>query len=639
LVLACYWPALRGGLVWDDATHVTRPELRSWAGLRRIWFEVTATLQYYPVLHTAFWIEHRLWGEEALGYHLANVLQHAASCCLLVLLLGRLARSNATAPGTPDGFRVVPTEAAWLAALLFGVHPVCVESVAWISEQKNTLSLLFYLLAALAYFDFHSRRRWGSYLLASILFLLSLGTKTVTATLPAAILLVLWWKSGRLRLRRDAGPLLPWFLMALLAGLLTAWVERRIVGAEGVQFNLSAGQRLMLACRATWFYLGKLVWPRNLMFTYPRWNVPAQASGWWIYLAGVVGVTAALWWIRRHTRGALAGWLFFVGSLIPALGFFNVYAFVFSYVADRFQYLACLGIIVPVAVGSTHFLAEAAPRVRNCGRALCAALVLVLAFAAHGRSHAYRDGETLYREILANNPGCWTAHNNLAVELAKSPAGQPEALVHYERAVQLKPDYAEAHNNLAVELAKLPGRALDAITLYNSALQLRPDYAEAHNNLAIELAKLPGRLPEALGQFGLATQLKPDYAEAHYNLGIELAKLPGRLPEALAQLELTVRLAPDFVMAHLGLADVLAKLPSRIQEAVVEYKEALRINPNCLQAHNNLGIAYARQGQLEEARKEWQRAQELNPDFEDARRNLARLQEEQERRHRLRLSP
>src|SRR5271157_527348 len=186
LTLACYWPALRGELVWDDDAHVTRPEIRSVAGLWQIWSDLHATQQYYPLLHSAFWIEHRLWGDAPLGYHLINVLLHAAAACLLVLILRRLRVAG-----------------AWLAGLLFAVHPVCVESVAWISEQKNTLSLVFYLLAALAYlrFDRGRRRKW--YALALGLFVLALLSKSVTAMLPGALLLVLFWRRGRLSWRRD----------------------------------------------------------------------------------------------------------------------------------------------------------------------------------------------------------------------------------------------------------------------------------------------------------------------------------------------------------------------------------------------------------------------------------------------------
>ncbi len=229
LMLLAYWPALSGGLLWDDNGHVTRRDLQSLAGLGRIWFEIGATQQYYPVLHSAFWLEHRWWGDSVLGYHLVNVVQHALAAGLFGLLLRRLA-----VPG------------AWLAALLFALHPVCVESVAWISDRKNTLSLVFYLAAALAYLRFDERRHARGYALASILFLLGLLTKTVTATLPAALLVVFWWRRGRLEWRRDVLPLLPWFALGAVAGLFTAHFERTLIGAEGADFNLGWADRCVL---------------------------------------------------------------------------------------------------------------------------------------------------------------------------------------------------------------------------------------------------------------------------------------------------------------------------------------------------------------------------------------------------------
>src|SRR5664280_1101095 len=471
LVLACYWPALRGGLVWDDEDHVTRP------GLGRIWFEMRSTQQYYPVLHSAFWIEHRLWGDATLGYHLMNVMLHAAACCLLAVVLRRLWEpGQAASPGTG---RAIPAGTEWLAALIFAVHPVCVESVAWISEQKNTLSLVFYLLAALAYLDFESGRKSRSYWLASAFFLLALGTKTVTATLPAAILVVLWWRNGTLSWRRDVRPLIPWFLTAVVAGLVTAWVERKLVGAEGTGFDLTATQRVLLAGRVVWFYLGKLVWPADLMFIYPHWNI-ATAGGWYGWLGGALAVTAAFWLVRGRSRGPLAGWLFFTGSLFPGLGFFNVYPFIFSYVADHFQYLASLGIIVTVAAGIALILTRASPRARAVGQILCGLLVAGLGFLANRQSRVYADGVTLYRATLARNPDCWMAHNNLALILVKSPAGGAEAVAHYQEALRLKPDYAEAHNNLAAALADLPGRESEAIEHCEQALRIHPDFAEAH---------------------------------------------------------------------------------------------------------------------------------------------------------------
>jgi tetratricopeptide (TPR) repeat protein len=626
LVLACYWPALNGGLIWDDAAHVTPPELRSWAGLGRIWAEVGATQQYYPVLHSAFWVEHRLWGDATLGYHLVNVLLHATACCLLALVLQRLWRPDPgiAKPPSAQGIAGIPPEAGWLAALIFAVHPVCVESVAWISEQKNTMSLVFYLLAGFVYLDFDARRRWRSYGLALGFFLLALATKSVTATLPAAILVVLWWRNGRLSWRRDAGPLAPWFLVALASGLFTTWVERKFVGAEGAPFDLSAGQRLLLAGRVIWFYLGKLAWPADLMFIYPRWDVSAGRAVWAVCLGGAVAVTAALWLIRRRARGPLAGWLFFTGSLFPALGFFNVFPFLYSYVADHFQYLAGVGAIAAAAGGGCALLARATPRIRAAGHVLFALLVIALGILANLQSRTYRDGETLYRATLAHNPGCWMAHNNLATELAKSPAGVPEALQHYEQALRLKPGYAEVHYNLAAELAKLPGRLSESIAHYEEAVRIRPGYAEAHNNLAVELARSPGRMTEAVAHFEEALRIHPDYAEAHSNLANVLARLPGRMPEALAHYEEALRFRPDFTEVHVNLGNVLAELPGRVPDALAHYEQALRIRPDLVDVHIGMANLLAEQpGRMPEALAHFERALQIRPDYPEAHNDLA----------------
>lgn len=657
LVLACYWPAMRGGPLWDDPAHVTRPELRSWSGLGRIWSDVHATQQYYPVLHTAFWIEHRLWGDATLGYHLLNVILHTVSCCLFALVLRRLSYSDSAGFGLPRG-------SEWLAAAIFAVHPVCVESVAWISEQKNTLSLLFYLLAALAYLEFDARRRRRTYWLALFLFLLALGAKSVTATLPAALLVVLWWKRGQLSWKRDVRPLIPWFFVAVVAGFFTAWAERKLIGAEGAAFDLAAGQRLLLAGRVIWFYLGQLIWPANLMFVYPRWDMAAAGAGWLAGPAAALAVTLVLWSVRERCHGLLAGWLFFVGSLFPVMGFFNVYPFVFSYVADHFQYLASLGVIATAAAGIARLVTRGSPLVRGSGWVMGSLLIIGLALLSNRQSRLYRNSESLYRATLALNPACWMAHNNLAVELAKSPAGVREALEHYEQALRFNPDFAETHNNYANLLATLPGRGPEALTHYEQALRLRPDFAEAHANFANELAKLPGRMPEALAHYEEVLRLAPGFAEMRYNLANLLAQIPGRASDAVAQYEQALRLKPDFVQAHVNLANELAKLPGRMPEALAHYEqalrldpglagahydlavqlselpgreadafhhfeEALRLKPDYAKAHNNLAILYARQGRLEEARKHWETALQLDPNYEDARRNLDLLRKRQ----------
>ncbi len=565
LALACYWPALHGGFVWDDDAHVTRPELRSVAGLWRIWSDVYSTRQYYPLLHSAFWIEHRLWGDATLGYHLANVVLHATAACLLVLILRRL-----KVPG------------ACVAGLFFAVHPVCVESVAWISEQKNTLSLVFYLLAGLAYLRFDGDRdrpaARRAYLLATLLFIMALLTKSVTATLPAALLVIFWWQRGRLEWRRDVRPLVNWFIFAIASGLFTSFVESKLVGAEGTEFDLTLVQRCLLAGRIIWFYLGKLLWPAHLIFMYPHWDAKSAAAGWTGYLVAAVLVTVGLWLLRRRSRGPLAAWLFFVGSLFPTLGFLNVYPFIFSYVADHFQYLASIGVITAVSAGAAGLLDRASLPVRAAGWGLVAALVASLCVLSRAQCAIYEDGPTLYRKTIERNPGSWLARNNLGVWYRDH--GEPgEAMAQYAEALRLKSDYAPAQNNMGIALATIPGRLNEAIAHYREALRLQPDYAEAHNNLGIAWFNTPGRLSDAIAQFDEALSSKPDFAEAHNNLGNALARLPDRLDDAVTQYKEALRLMPNSAEIRFNIALVLLRIPGRENEAAVELEAVLRIKP------------------------------------------------------------
>jgi protein O-mannosyl-transferase len=626
VVLACYWPAMHGALLWDDPAHVTRPELRSWAGLGRIW-EIGATQEYYPVLHSAFWLEWRVWGDSLFAYHLLNVALHAASCCLLALVLRRLwAAPVVAARAAPPADSGVPTGTEWLAALLFAVHPVCVESVAWITEQKNTLSLFFYLASALAYLNFTALRRRRWYCAALGLFLLALGAKTASVTLPASLLVVLWWKNGSLSWRRDVWPLIPWFVIAVGAGLLTVGVETKLVGAEGAPYAWSIVQRLLLAGRVIWFYVGKLAWPADLIFFYPHWDVPAVAATWWGYLAAAMAVTAVLWSIRRRYRGLFAGWLLFIGALFPVAGLFNVFAFIFSQVADHFQYMAVPSAAAVTAAGVTSLLARMPAGARLAGRVLCGSALFVLAVQAHRQSRLYIDNETLFQATVARNPQAWMAYQILGATLAKSPSRHAEAMACYQEVLRFNPDYPDAHVGLAVELAKLPGRSAEAVAHLERALQLRPHYVEAHNNLGVELAKLPGRLPDAMAHFEAALALKPGFAEAHVNLADALVQLPGRLPEAMAHYQEALRIRPDYAKAHHDFARALAELPGRLPDAVAHYEEALRLNPDYAEAHYNLANALARlPDRTLDAIGHYEQALRLNPNFAEVHYNLANI--------------
>ena len=629
--LAAYLPVLRCGFVWNDGDYVTRSDLQSGIGLGRIWFEVGATEQYYPVLHSAFWLEHRLWGEAAAGYHAANILLHAISACLFVAILRRLwgragpigspiERSGASGPAPPF-------DAALLGGLIFALHPVCVESVAWISEQKNTLSTVFYLAAALSYLHFEAGneipdagpalpgiRRPLSYVGASALFALALLTKTVTATLPVTLLIILWWKRGRLSWRRDVLPLAPWFFLAAAAGLFSAWVEKKYIGAEGAAFALAFAGRFLLAGRVIWFYLGKFLWPHPLIFIYPRWQV--EPGVWWQYLfpCGVLALAMGCWTARRRTRVPLAAFLLLGAALAPVLGFFNVYGFLFSYVADHWAYLA----ILPLAA------VAAAAWGKWCGHsnfAPWAAAVAILGTCAVLTWHqtgAYRDEATLYRAILKSNTAAWLAHSNLGILLAT--AGRlPEAITEYEAALRLNPGNAQAHSNLGNALNRT-GRAAEAIDQYRQALRLQPEFAEAHNGLGSVLER-DGRMREAAVEYGEALRLKPTLGEPHINLGNILFR-EHRDDAAIAQYREGLRLNPGSAEAHCGLGTALER-KQLIAEAIIQYRESLRIAPDLADAHNDLGNALLGQRRTAEAIAQYQEALRIAPQVAEIHRNLA----------------
>lgn len=603
-LLVAYWPSLRGDFLWDDPGHVTNAELQSVAGLGRIWFEPGATQQYYPLLHSAFWLEHRLWGDSATGYRLITLGWHALAACLLVVLLRRLA-----VPG------------ALLAGLLFALHPVCVESVAWISEQKNTLSTVFYLAAALAWLRFEQERTPRLYAVATLWFLAALLTKTVTATLPAALLVLAWWQRGRLSWRDDVRPLLPWFGLGIGAGLFTVWFERVGIGAQGDDFVLSAVERGLLAGRVFWFYLGKLVWPADLAFFYPRWEIDSAAA--WQFLfpaAALAWLVGLIGWTRRTGgRGPLAAFLIFGGTLFPVLGFLNVYPFVFSYVADHFQYLASLSLFALGGAAVTRVASRAKTvDVRRVVWGAAGAVVLILGLLTWRQSHDYVDAMTLYRATLARNPASWVAHHNLGSELtARGRLG--EALVHARRATELKPDFPEALNNLADNLART-GRGAEALPLLDRALTLQPGYAQALNTRGIALTTL-GQIDEAAESFRQALAAQPNLAEAHFNLGLAESQR-GAFAAAIPHFEQTVRLRPDHVAAELNWGVALA-VSNRFAEARPHFERALSLDPASAAHHQIYGRVLLNAGRFDDAARHLREALQLDPGLPGVHRELA----------------
>jgi tetratricopeptide (TPR) repeat protein len=508
VVIAAHAMALGAGFVWDDDDYVTEnPQLLDAPGLARIWTQLGAVPQYYPLVHTTFWIEHHLWGEQPVGYHAVNVLLHAACALLVWTILRRL-----EVPG------------AWLAAALFGVHPVHAESVAWIAERKNVLSGVFYLGALLAWLEHDENEVPRAYRWSLLLFVAALLSKTVTATLPAALLLITWWKRGTIT-KRDVLATLPYFALGAAAGALTSWMERFHVGATGGDWALGLAERVQVAGRAVWFYLGKLVWPDPLMFIYPRWKVDAWGPEAWLAPIAAAAVVVALWLLRaRIGRGPLAAALYFGMTLGPALGFVNVYPMRFAYVADHFQYLASLG---PLALAA----ACAARLDRKVLSAAVPIVLLTLSAVTWRQERAYKDEETLWRRTIAIDPDVFLAQNNLGGILLGRGA-DAEAEAHFLRAIAIEPTYPEAYDNLGILLHRR-GRLDEAIERYREALRLDPRYSFAHNNLGISLGE-SGRLDEAIASFREAVRLKPDFARAHFNLGVALYRRGDRAGAAAA---------------------------------------------------------------------------------------------------------
>jgi protein O-mannosyl-transferase len=586
--LVVYSPALNGKAVWDDEAHITRPELRSLHGLVQIWTQPAATQQYYPVVHSTFWLEQKFAGNGTFVYHLINVLLHFVSALLLFRIL-----------------QMLEIRGAWFAAALFALHPVHVESVAWISELKNTLSGVFFLAAALTYLRFEQTRKLLPYFAALVLFLLGLGSKTTIAPLPAALLVIFWWKRGKLSMRHDVLPLIPFFVVGIGAGLFTAWIERTHIGAEGSDFNFSIIERCLIAGRAFWFYLSKLFWPSNLIFIYPRWQITSSALWQYVFPAAALLLAVFLWARRKKNRGPFAALLFYAAMLFPALGFFNVYPFVFSFVADHFQYLASIGIFAFVAAGG-HFLLRHRPQYRGAVVGLSLIILVSLGVLTYRQSRMYENGETLYRATLQKNPDCWMAHDNLGVVLV-SKGELDEAITHYHQAIALRPTNPRSHYDLGIAFRQ-QGKTDSAAAEYEKAIELRPQYEKAHNNLGNILLQT-GRLDDAVSHYEKALAIQPDYAEAHNNLGNALMQKES-VDDAMSHYEQALRIRPDYGEAHSNLANVLVR-KNKPDEAIDHYRSALKAGFNRAEVYIGLGDAFLEKGDSKQAVIQYKTASDI----------------------------
>jgi Flp pilus assembly protein TadD len=551
-------------------------------GLRRIWFSLDSPSQYFPLTYTTFYLERLCWGFNPAGYHAVNLVLHAANALLVWRLLARL-----RLPG------------AWLGAALFALHPVQVESVAWITERKNVLMGFFFLLSLLAWTRFveeTSKRPWRFYGLALVCYALALCAKTTACTLPAALLLVMWLKKMPLGWRRWA-QVGPFVVLGMGMGLVTVWWERFHQGTQGAVFSIGPVERVLIASRALWFYAGKLVWPADLAFSYPRWRIVASdpLAYVWLLLTAALGV--AIWRGRRRLgRGVEVAAIYFAATLSPMLGFIMLWTFRYSFVADHYQYLACLGPLALAAAameGGFGWAAGKAPLLKPIS---CLVLLTVFGVLTWVQCGQYANAETLWRATLARNPGSWMAHNELgAIELEQGKLD--EAASQFTMTLALHPGDEKAHNNLGAVWSR-KGEAGEAIGEYQKALELNPNYADAHNNLGHDLLQR-GQVGEAIAQFRLALSLQPHFAKAHFNLGNALLQ-QGAFVEAVAHYRKALDLQPDFAEARNNLGHALFQ-QGEVAEAIVQFRQALALQPDYPQARGNLGLALLRQGDFDGA--------------------------------------
>ncbi len=607
-----YHPALKNGFIWDDDQYITENQnLRSLKGLKDTWFEPKSLPQYYPLTHTMFWIEYQLWGPNAYVYHFNNIVLHALCAFMLWLILSRL-----KIPG------------AFLAAAVFAIHPIHTESVAWATERKNTLSGLLYLSALYAYLHvlgctaFSGIKRdkvsksdqsdsyRSHYLFSLILFVGALLSKSVTATLPVVVLVLIWWQNGSVK-KRDVLLLAPFFILGIGFGLSTAWLETSHVGAHGQDFDFNFLDRCLIAGRALWFYLYKLVWPKDLIFIYPRWQI--DATKWWLYLYPLSFLLMfACFFIYRNRigRGAFASLLIFASTLFPALGFINVYPHRFSFVADHFQYLASIAIITAIAslISRISRNVFTTPNKKLVFNLIVVLLLFNLGLATAGQSFSYRDRVSLWENTISKNQSSWLAYNNLGAAYVVQKQYR-KAIDAGFKALKINPNTERAHaviaksyfylsdfeaainyNQKLIDLyidrsgpepwsikLVLPYNYLDLATIYmlrkdyktsekyiSMALALKPDFPMAYGKLG-KLYALQGKHTDAISNYQKALHGITDNAKLYHDIGESLF-LTGKFEQAALYFQKALDITPNYVDAKTKLEETRQKLPVNRRE-------------------------------------------------------------------------
>jgi len=546
-VILAYAPVWHAGFIWDDDSHLTaNPCIVGPLGLKEIW--TTSAADICPLTYTTFWVEHAFWGLNPLPYHLVNVLLQALSALLLWQVL-----------------RNLRVQGAWLGAALWALHPVMVESVAWITEMKNTQSGVFFLLSILFFVrwlrarDLNGRTGGGwDYALTLLFAALAMVSKSSAVILPVVLCLCAWWIEGRWYWRNVAR-VVPILLLSVAASALSIWTQRlQLAILTDPQWVRTWPQRLVTAGEAVWFYLGKLLWPYPLMTIYPRWQTDAGQWVSYLPLLAVI-VTLAIFWLKRQiwSRACFFAFAYFIAALLPVLGLIDNPIFRYSLVFDHLQYLASIGPLALAGTGLVRISDFIIPKNLWLQSALCAGLLLILGMASWQRTWAYESEETLWTDTLTKNPDSWLGHNNLGLALLRKQQ-RYEARMHFQKAVEINPNYVDARSNLGLVFVQ-EGQLDEAVDQYQAAVEIDPNSPVAHANLGNAFFT-KGQLDEAVAQYEKAAEIDPNYCIGHYDLGLAFYTM-GQLNDAITQFQEALRLKPDFGPAkvHLARAQALVR--------------------------------------------------------------------------------
>ncbi len=570
-VIATYAPVWWAGFIWDDDAYITgNPVVVGPLGLKEIW--TTKAADICPLTITSFWVEHIFWRLNPLPFHLVNVFLHGLNAIFLWRVLTQL-----KIPG------------AWLGAALWALHPVLVESVAWVAELKNTQATFFYLLSILFFTRYlqkttsneRGRSSWD-YCLTLFFAAMAIASKSSTVILPLVLCLCAWWINGRWEWRTFIR-VAPILLMSFAAVILSLWTEE----TNYIQWPQSWPQRLIVTGDALWFYLGKLLWPYPLITVYPRWEV--DDSDLFAYLP-LIGAALALLIFTLNRKTWARPWLFvslyFVIALLPVLDLVDHGFTRFSFVADRFQNLACMGPLALVAAGLVRLLDLIMVGGRWTRWVPGAGILIIIGYLSWQRTWAYENSETLWVDTLNKNPACWVGYSNLATAI-------------------------------------LGNRLDQAISLYEKALEINPNYADAYRGLG-EALVMKGKTDQAINQFQLALEINPRDTGAHSGLGVALAT-KGETAKAIAQFQAALKIDSYDANIRANLGKAFMDM-GKIDDAITQFQNSLQLSPDIPNTHNDLGYALMQKGRFEEAIDQFQRALQLRPGYTHAQENLVKAQ-------------